>query len=58
MPNAPLSYDTSYIRTTASKQWVDTQTSSRMPRAIQASGGNAPKDATFPLILSNMKSFM
>ena len=58
MPNAPLSYDTSYIRTTASKQWVDTQTSSKLPRTIQASGGNAAKDATFPLILSNMKSFM
>ena len=35
-----------------------TQTSSRMPRAIQASCGNAPKDGTCPLILSNIKTFM
>src|SRR5687768_87276 len=32
--------------------------SSRMPRAIQASRGNAPKDGTCPLTLSNMKTFM
>ena len=31
-----------------------TQMSSRMPRAIQASGGNAAKDVTSPLILSNI----
>ena len=29
-----------------------------MPRAIQASRGNAPKDGTSPLTLSNMKAFM
>src|SRR5271170_407749 len=34
------------------------QTSSRMPRAIHASRGNAPKDGTSLLTLSNMKTFM
>src|SRR5579859_4871743 len=34
------------------------QTSSRMPRAVQASRGNAPKDGTSLLTLSNMKTFM
>src|SRR5277367_3530698 len=33
-------------------------TSSRMPRVIQASRGNAPKDGTSLLTLSNMKTFM
>src|ERR1700733_2301058 len=32
--------------------------SSRMPRVIQASRGNAPKDGTSWLTLSNMKTFM
>ena len=33
-------------------------TNSRMPRVIQASPGNAPKDGTSWLTLSNMKTFM
>jgi hypothetical protein len=35
-----------------------TQMSSMIPRAIQASRGNAPKDDTPSVILSNMKTFM
>jgi hypothetical protein len=35
-----------------------TQTSSRMPRIVQTFLGNAPKDETSLLTLSNMKSFM
>ena len=34
------------------------QTSSRMPRAFQASRGKAPKDGTPSLTLSNRKTFM